>query len=53
MSNEQIVEQIWNGIDVAKNQERLWLKNRKFVLPIIKRYCGFTDDLEDLEQQGL
>lgn len=52
MSNEQIVEQIQNGINVTENQERLWLKNRKFVLMIIKQYCGFTEDLDDLEQQG-
>lgn len=52
MSNEQIVEQIQNGADVTANQEKLWLKNRKFVLMIIKSYCGFTDGLEDLEQQG-
>lgn len=52
MSNEEIVEQIQNGIDITKNQERLWIKNRKFVLMIIKKYCGFTEELEDLEQQG-
>lgn len=52
MSNEQIVEQIQEGIKVKENQEKLWLKNRKFVLSIIKQYCGFTEDLEDLEQQG-
>lgn len=52
MSNEQIVKQIQAGIDVKENQERLWKNNRKFVLSIIMRYCGFTEELDDLEQQG-
>ncbi len=49
--NEEIVEQIQQGIDVTANQERLWRKNQGFVRYIIRKACGFVDD--DLEQEGL
>lgn len=52
MSNEEIVLQIQNGIDVTENQEKLWLKNKGFVNYMIKKTCGFSEDIEDLEQQG-
>jgi len=52
MSNEQIVKQIQAGTDVTENQERLWNQNRKFVFRIVKRYCGFDNDLDDYLQQG-
>ena len=52
MSNEEIVMQIQNGVDVTVNQERLWKNNRKFIRRMVKKVCGFTEDTEDLEQQG-
>lgn len=54
MSNEEIVEQIQKGIGVTANQERLWQKNRGFVMSCIKRYVGSCDgqDFNDFLQEG-
>ena len=54
MSNEEIVEQIQKGIEVTANQERLWKKNRGFVMLCIKKYVGSCDDrdFEDFLQEG-
>lgn len=54
MSNEEIVEQIQNGIDVTANQERLWKKNKGFVVQCIKKYVGSCDkqDFNDFMQEG-
>ena len=52
MSNEEIVEQIQQGIDVTLNQERLWKNCRKYIKYLIRKMCGFGNDIEDLEQQG-
>ncbi len=52
MSNEEIVEQIQNKIDVTANQERLWKNCRTYVKQLIRKMCGFSNDMEDLEQQG-
>ncbi|MCM1194100.1 MAG: sigma-70 family RNA polymerase sigma factor [Acetatifactor muris] len=54
MSNEEIVEQIQKGIDVAGNQERLWKNNERFVRWVIRKYVGncCKEDLEDFMQQG-
>lgn len=53
MSNEKIVEQIQKGIDVAANQERLWQKNRGFVVRCIKKHAGSCDgqDFDDFMQE--
>lgn len=54
MSNEKIVEQIQKGIDVTANQERLWQKNRGFVVRCIKKHVGSCDgqDFDDFMQEG-
>lgn len=54
MSNEEIVEQIQNGIEVTANQERLWKNNERFVRWVIRKYIGdcCKEDLEDFVQQG-
>lgn len=54
MSNEEIVEQIQKGIDVTANQERLWQKNKGFVVRCIKKYVGNCDkqDFNDFLQEG-
>ncbi len=55
MSNEEIVENIQKGIDVAANQARLWEKNRKFVQWQVRKLCGISErdsDFADYEQEG-
>lgn len=54
MSNEEIVEQIQQGVDVTGNQERLWQKNRGFVAWCIKKHVGICDgqDFHDFMQEG-
>lgn len=55
MSNEEIVERIQKGIDVAVSQERLLKQNRKFVRHLVRKLCGHMEneaDLEDYEQEG-
>lgn len=55
MSNEEIVERIQKGIDVAASQERLLKQNRKFVRRQVRRLCGHMEneaDFEDYEQEG-
>ncbi len=54
MSNEEIVEQIQKGIDVTANQERLWKKNKGFVVRCIKKYVGSCSeqDFNDFLQEG-
>lgn len=52
MSNEEIVKQIQSGVDITKNQERLWNNNKGMVYKIV-RQCGADNDMaEDLAQQG-
>jgi RNA polymerase sigma-B factor len=54
VSNEEIVEQIQKGIEVSANQERLWNKNRSYVVWCIKKYIGDCpkQDLEDYINEG-
>lgn len=54
MSNEEIVEQIQKGIEVTANQERLWKKNKPFVILCIKKYVGSCEkqDFNDFMQEG-
>lgn len=54
MSNEEIIEQIKNGIEVTANQERLLKKNKGFVVQCIKKYVGSCDDQDfnDFMQEG-
>ncbi len=54
MSNEEIVEQIQKGIEVTANQERLWTKNKGFVVRCIKKYVGSCSgqDFNDFLQEG-
>ncbi|MDE7274235.1 MAG: sigma-70 family RNA polymerase sigma factor [Lachnospiraceae bacterium] len=55
MSNEEIVEQIQKGIEVTANQERLWKKNKGFVVRCIKKYVGSCSgqDFNDFLQEGV
>lgn len=54
MTNEEIVEQIQTGIQVSANQEKLWKKNKGFVIQCIKKYVGDCDkqDFDDFLQEG-
>ena len=54
MSNEELVEQIQKGIDITTNQERLWKKNKGFVVQCIKKYVGSCaeQDFHDFLQEG-
>ncbi len=54
MSNEEIVEQIQRGIEVTAYQERLWHKNKGFVVQCIKKHVGGCDgqDFNDFLQEG-
>ncbi len=55
MTNEKIVEQIQNGVDVAENQERLIKQNNGYVRKIVREFCGFdasVPDFEDYLQEG-
>jgi len=54
VSNEEIVEQIQKGIEVTANQERLWKKNKGFVVQCIKKYVGDCEqqDFNDFLQEG-
>ncbi len=54
MSNEEIVEQIQKGIEVAANQEKLWKQNKGFVVRFIKKYVGECDeqDFNDFLQEA-
>lgn len=54
VSNEEIVEQIQKGIEVTTNQERLWKKNRPYVIRCIRKYIGECDpqDFEDYINEG-
>ncbi|MBP3544519.1 MAG: sigma-70 family RNA polymerase sigma factor, partial [Lachnospiraceae bacterium] len=54
MSNEEIVEQIQRGIDVTLNQERLWEKNRPYIIKCIKKYIGncHEQDMNDFINEG-
>lgn len=54
VSNEEIVKQIQQGIDVSGNQERLWEKNKGFVVQCIKKHVGHCEeqDFNDFLQEG-
>ena len=55
MTNEDIVQQIQQGIDVSENHERLWLQNKAFVAWEIKRTFGINEndnDFDDFMQEG-
>ncbi len=54
MSNEEIVEQIQKGIEVTANQERLWQRNRGFLIRCIRKYVGGCDeqDFNDFLQEA-
>lgn len=51
MDNEQYVVRIKAGIDVADNMLQLWQQNQGFIAAIAKRFQGY-EDKEDLMQQG-
>lgn len=54
MSNEEIVEKIQKGIEITTNQERLWKKNKPYIIKCIKRYVGSCcpQDFEDYVNEG-
>lgn len=51
MTNEELVEKIQVGEDVADNMLRLWQQNRGFIHKIVNQYKAFAE-VEDLEQEG-
>lgn len=50
MTNEELVKQIKNGIDVADNMLKLYEQNKPFIYSIAMHYRGKAE-LEDLEQE--
>jgi RNA polymerase sigma-B factor len=54
VSNEEIVAKIQEGTDVSDNQERLWNKNKPYVIKCIKKYIGECpkQDMEDYINEG-
>lgn len=51
MTNEELVEKIQVGEDVADNMLQLWQQNRGFIHKIVNQYKAFAE-VEDLEQEG-
>ena len=51
MTNEQLVIRIKAGIDAAENMLQLWEQNRGFIAMIAKKFCGYAE-MDDLLQQG-
>ena len=51
MTNEQLVIRIKAGIDVADNMLQLWEQNRGFVATIARKFCGYAE-MDDLMQEG-
>lgn len=51
MTNEELITLIKSGVDVADNMAQLWQQNRGFIGQIARRYSGF-DEEEDLIQEG-
>lgn len=53
MENERIIELIQKGVDVQQNYEKLFAKNKKFILWAIKRRLGITTEYHaDALQDG-
>lgn len=50
-SNEELVALVQSGVDVQANMLQLWQQNQGFVATIAKRFRGY-EDMEDLMQQG-
>ena len=51
MSNEKLVKQIQDGINVHENLESLWENNSGYVATIARKY-EVAEELEDLINQG-
>ena len=51
MSNEILVANIQNGINIADNMAALWQQNKRFVYKMARRYQGQAEE-EDLLQEG-
>lgn len=51
MTNEQLVIRIKAGIDVSDNMLQLWEQNRGFVATVAKKFCGYAE-MDDLMQEG-
>mgnify|MGYP004537000591 CR=1 FL=1 len=51
MSNEEIVQEIQNGINVTENMELLYRQNTPLIRKFIKPYSHY-ENIEDLEQES-
>lgn len=51
MTNEQLVIRIKAGVCVAENMLQLWEQNRGFVATVAKKFCGYAE-MDDLMQEG-
>ena len=51
MSNEEIVQEIQNGINVTENMELLYRQNMPLIRRFIKPYSHY-ENMEDLEQES-
>ena len=51
MTNEQLVIRIKAGVCVAENMLQLWEQNRGFVATIARKFCGYAE-MDDLMQEG-
>lgn len=50
-SNEELVALVQSGVDVQANMLQLWEQNRGFIATIAKKFCGYAE-MDDLLQQG-
>ena len=51
MSDEELVKEIQNGINVADNMEQLYCRSQSMINKIVKKY-SYIEDAEDLRQES-
>lgn len=51
MSNEQIVDEVQNGVNVEDNMLQLWQQNKGFIYKTAKKYSQYAE-MDDLLQEG-
>lgn len=51
-TNEQLVQKIKAGEDVAGNMAKLWQQNRNFVYLVARKYAKTETEIDDLMQEG-
>ena len=51
MTNEELVEEIRSGNDIASNMLQLWQQSKRFVAKIARHYQNYAEE-DDLQQEG-